>query len=133
MTVEIGRPCPLLQVFDMPTAVAFYRDVLGFELVTTSRPGPEFDWALLRLGGGELMLNTMYERHERPATPDAVRTLAHGDTALFFGCRDLDGAWARFKALGLEVKQPVVRHYGMRQLWLHDPDGYEICLQWPAS
>jgi hypothetical protein len=27
---------PLVQVFDMPTSVRFYRDVLGFEVVSTS-------------------------------------------------------------------------------------------------
>jgi catechol 2,3-dioxygenase-like lactoylglutathione lyase family enzyme len=45
---------PLLQVFDMPTAIAFYRDVLGFEVVSTSklRQG-HFDWALLKLHGVE--------------------------------------------------------------------------------
>jgi glyoxylase I family protein len=39
MAVEIRGLTPLLQVFDMPTSVRFYRDVLGFELVSTSQPG----------------------------------------------------------------------------------------------
>src|ERR1700694_4448499 len=56
MGIEIRGMAPLLQVFDMPTSIAFYRDVLGFEVVTTSNPGAErFDWALLRLNGIELM------------------------------------------------------------------------------
>lgn len=25
--------CPLMQVFDMPTSLAFYRDLLGFQVV----------------------------------------------------------------------------------------------------
>lgn len=57
MGIEIRGMAPLLQVFDMPTSIAFYRDVLGFEVVTTSKPGAEnFGWALLRLNGMELML-----------------------------------------------------------------------------
>jgi catechol 2,3-dioxygenase-like lactoylglutathione lyase family enzyme len=36
MSLTIEGFAPLLQVFDMPTSVAFYRDVLGFELVETS-------------------------------------------------------------------------------------------------
>jgi len=60
---------PLLQVFDMPISIAFYRDVLGFEVVATSRP-EQFGWALLRLNGVELMLNTAYEDDSRPAKPD---------------------------------------------------------------
>ena len=54
---------PLLQVFDMPTSIVFYRDVLGFEVVATSQPGEErFGWALLRLNGFELMLNTAFTK-----------------------------------------------------------------------
>ena len=36
MALDIHGIAPLLQVFDMPIAVRFYRDVLGFELVQTS-------------------------------------------------------------------------------------------------
>ena len=39
MGIEIRGMAPLLQVFDMPTSIAFYRDVLGFEVATTSKPG----------------------------------------------------------------------------------------------
>ena len=38
MAVEIRGMAPLFQVYDMPTSIAFYRDVLGFEVVTTSTP-----------------------------------------------------------------------------------------------
>ncbi len=30
--------CPLLEVFDMPASLAFYRDVLGFEVVASAPP-----------------------------------------------------------------------------------------------
>jgi catechol 2,3-dioxygenase-like lactoylglutathione lyase family enzyme len=67
MALKIEGICPLLEVFDMPKAIAFYCNLLGFEVVATSRPGNDFDWALLRLDDAELMLNTAYEKHERPA------------------------------------------------------------------
>ena len=74
---------PLLQVFDMPSPIKFYRDVLGFEVVTTSKPrGAHFDWAPLRLNGVELMLNTAYEEDARPPAPDPARFAAHDDACL---------------------------------------------------
>lgn len=79
------------------------------------------------------MLNTQYEASNRPPAPDPDRVAAHRDTALFFGCQDLDGAYAYLKAQGLNVKPPVVRDFGMRQLSLSDPDGYSLCLQWTAT
>ena len=51
MTLDIRGLVPLLQVFDMPTSIHFYRDILGFEVVNTSGPGEHFGWALLRLNG----------------------------------------------------------------------------------
>ena len=82
MAIEIKGMAPLLQVFDMPASIVFYRDVLGFQVVATSQPGEErFGWALLRLHGVELMLNTAYEDDSRPAEPDPARIAAHDDTA----------------------------------------------------
>ena len=133
MALDVEGVCPLLEIFDMPRAIAFYRDLLGFKVVATSQPGDDCDWALLKLNNAELMLNTAYERHERPIAPDPARVAAHRDTALFFGCRDLDEAYAHLRARGLEVKEPVTRDYGMRQLSFADPDGYSLCLQWPAA
>lgn len=133
MAIEIRGLAPLLSVFDMPTAVHFYRDVLGFELVTSSGPGEDFGWGLLRLNGVELMLNTAYDDDERPPAPDPACIAAHRDTALYFGCEDLDGVYRHLRAHGLNVKEPKVAPYGMRQLYVTDPDGYNLCFQWPAS
>jgi glyoxylase I family protein len=132
MALPIEGVCTLLQVFDMPRSVAFYRDVLGFGVVNSSQPGDDFDWGLLRRGDAELMLNTQFERNKRPPAPDPRRVAGHADTALFFHCRDLDAAYAQLRDRGVDVKPPVVRAYGMTQLTFTDPDGYGICLQCPA-
>ena len=134
MAIEIRGMAPLLQVFDMPTSIAFYRDVLGFEVVTTSKPrGEYFDWALLRLDGVELMLNTAYEEDARPLAPDPARIAAHDDTAIYFGCPDVDAAYAYLRTLGVAADEPKVAPYGMKQLYVHDPDGYNLCFQWSAK
>ena len=133
MAIVIRGLARLLQVFDMPASVRFYGDVLGFDLVATSRPGERFDWALLRLNGIELMLNTAYEEDARPAVPDAARVAAHEDTALFFGCPDIHNAYEHLRVNGMDVKEPLIQHYGMKQLYVRDPDGYGLCCQWPAT
>ena len=38
MGIVVKRITPLLQVFDMPTALAFYQDALGFEVVSSNVP-----------------------------------------------------------------------------------------------
>ena len=135
MTIDVRGLTPLLQVYDMPTSVRFYRDLLGFEVVSTSPVLGEdrFHWALLRLGDAELMLNTAYEFDgERPVEPDPARTAAHGDTGLFFGCPDVDRAYEELRGKGVTVQEPSVAPYGMKQMYLRDPDGYALCFQWSA-
>jgi glyoxylase I family protein len=133
MAIDVRGLAPLLDVFDMPTSVRFYRDVLGFEVVQTSGPGENYGWCLLRRNGVDLMLNTAYEDDQRPPGPDPARVAAHRDTALFFGCGDVDGAYDHLRGHGCKVQPPVVQAYGMKQLYVSDPDGYNLCFQWPAS
>ena len=135
MAIEIESVHPLLSVFDMPSAVHFYRDLLGFELVTHSPFYAEglFHWAMLRLGGAEIMLNTAYDEGQRPPHPAPSRIAAHGETTLYFGCPNVDAAFQHLLTIGLNPKPPSVAHYGMKQLYLNDPDGYGICFQWPAQ
>lgn len=137
MSLLIEGMAPLLQVFDMPESLRFYRDTLGFQLDQHSEPyGPgidEFDWVLLKLGRAELMLNTAYESGKRPATRDALRQGGHKDTMLFFGCPDVDGAYAWLKQKVPSIQPPQIAPYGMKQLFLRDPDDYGICLQWPTA
>lgn len=133
MPLDIRGMAPLLSVFDMPTSVRFYRDLLGFELVNQSQPGDNFGWCLLRFNGVELMLNTAYDDGQRPPALDPARAAAHDDTCLYFGCEDVDGVYQHLRAHGLKVKEPKVAPYGMKQLYAKDPDGYGLCFQWPAA
>jgi catechol 2,3-dioxygenase-like lactoylglutathione lyase family enzyme len=119
---------PLLQVFDLPTSLAFYREILGFEVVQSTS-----DWAWLKRDDVELMLNTAYESDQRPPAPDPRRIAAHDDTALYFGCPDVDAAFAYLRSRGVVTQEPRVAPYGMKQLYLSDPDGYNLCFQWRAS
>lgn len=134
MALRLAGLTPLIQVYDMPEAIGFYRDLLGFEIVDASEEieapeGRYFHWAWLRLGDADLMLNTAYDAGERPARRDPVRFDAHRDTGLFFGCPDVDAAYDHLRAQGLQLTPPTVAPYGMKQLWLRDPDGYELCFQ----
>ena len=141
MNIETNGVAPLLQVYDMPQALAFYRDVLGFSVVSASPEveTPEgrfshFMW--LRLGPVDVMLNTAYDEGERPAERIVAQQLYHADTCLFFGCADAAGVDATYETLQgkiFDLKPPTNAPYGMRQLSFNDPDGYGICFQAPVS
>jgi catechol 2,3-dioxygenase-like lactoylglutathione lyase family enzyme len=136
MALDLRGVCPLFMVYDMPTSLRFYRDVLGFEVVSTSPKIREdyFHWVWLKHGSAEIMLNTAFESdEERPAERDPARTAAHEDSCLYFACPDVHAAYEEFRRKGAPVEEPKVAPYGMTQLVLRDPDGYALCFQWPAK
>ncbi len=133
MTLAVNGVAPLLHVYDMPTALSFYRDLLGFAVTGQSQPRDECDWAMLQLGDAVLMLNTAYDDGERPGSPEPARVAAHLDTCLYFGCSDVDAAYELLRARGIVSDPPRVAWYGMKQLYFKDPDGYQLCFQWPAK
>ena len=122
---------PLIGVFDMPTSLAFYRDLLGFTVVSTS---PEVEtaegrfshWMWLRFGDAEIMLNTQYDSNERPKQPPEQRP---NDTAFYIGCSDVELAYRELTGRGLKAEHPKVAPYGLKLFSAEDPDGYTIVFQ----
>lgn len=137
MQLSFQGATPLFNVFDVPSSVAFYRDLLGFEVVSTSKPFDEepdnYGWVLLRRDAVSLMVNNMYENNIRPSEPDAARTHAHRDTVLYISSRELDAIVFHLRAQGVYVSGPVTTYYGMVQATVQDPDGYSLCFQRPAD
>ena len=134
-SMEIRGMTPLLQVFDMAASLKFYCEVLGFGIVQTdaNTTAPNHNWVWLRFNDIDLMLNTAYESDQRPQAADPRRVVAHGDTALYFGAPDVDAVYAYLRAKGIDVKEPAIAPYGMKQLYVEDPDGFELCFQWKAN
>ncbi len=131
-----GPLVPLLQVFDMPKACAFYTGALGFAVreaspVVETAEGRFNHWMWLKRDSVELMLNTAHDSNERPAMADAARWAGHGDVCLYFGCDDLDTLHAELVAHGVSVDPPRATPHGIREMPFRDPDGYLLCAQAP--
>jgi glyoxylase I family protein len=127
---------PLFQVFDMPASIRFYRDVLGFEIISTSAPysvAEDVDWALLRYNEIEVMLNTAYEKEKRPSVPVLTRITSHSDTCLYFGCPEIDKMYDHLAGQGIMLGKPIITGYQFKAIYIKDPDGFELCFHWPLD
>ena len=113
---------PLFFVEDIERSVAFYRDSLGFELANEWKPDGKLAWCRLERGSSALML----QQSIKEDGPAAGRGRG---VEFFFLCDDADALHAEFTARGLDIKRPTVAFYGMNQLFLQDPDGYQLCFQ----
>jgi glyoxylase I family protein len=136
MSIEVQGVAPLVQVFDMPRSLRFYRDVLGFTVTGKSDPKSDdpddVNWVMMQLCDACVMLNTAYDPDDVPEAPDAGRWTGHQDTCLYFGCPDVDAAYQHLLSKGFKADPPKVAWYGMKQLYINDPDGFGICFQWKA-
>jgi glyoxylase I family protein len=133
MNLEVRAMTPLLSVFDMPTSLKFYRDILGFAVTQDTGQGDESGWVMLQKSGVALMLNTAYDDDERPAAPNPAHHFVHQETCLYFLCPDPQAAFEFLKLKGFQLEPPKVAYYGMNQLYVRDPDGYTLCFQCQAE
>jgi uncharacterized glyoxalase superfamily protein PhnB len=125
-TAAVRELVPLLFVEDITRSVAFYRDRLGFEMTGAWEPEGRLAWCRLQRGGSWLML-------QQACDEDGPAEVRRRGVGFYFTCDDADALFAEFTARGLTLAPPTVAFYGMKQLFLKDPDGYELCFQNPTE
>jgi uncharacterized glyoxalase superfamily protein PhnB len=113
---------PLLFVEDIDRSVDFYRDRLGFEVTERWESAGKLAWCRLDRGGAAVMLQ------QACAEDGSAEGRGRGVT-FYFLCDDADAMHAELCASGLRVDAPEVAFYGMKQLFVNDPDGYALCFQ----
>ena len=126
-----------LNVDDPETALAFYRDVLDFEVRND-------------VGQGEMRWITMGPASQPdisvvlgPAAPEAPaderRLLADMMAKARIGLMvlttpDVDATFEKLQAAGADILQePIDQPWGARHAWLHDPDGYRLSIWSPLE
>lgn len=113
---------PSVRVTDMPAALRFYEDVLGFHL---ERGGPDESNCALKLGDARIMLETAAD-HYGPEYNAAIRERlgSRSPHSLYIEADDLDALHARVEAGEARVVDPLeARPWGQREFTVEDPEG----------
>jgi len=113
----------------MKRSLAFYRDILGFEVQGSWAPEGNLYWADLRHGDVAIMLNAKYEIDEQPASDDPASATWHHDTVLYLNTDNVDVAYEELRSRVPKLQPPTTAFYGMKQIHVTDPDGFCICIQ----
>lgn len=117
---------PNLLVADVARSIAFYRDVLGFQVETTVPNAAPFAFAIVRAGEVRIFLN-----EAQGATDEypAFEGRAIGGTLTLFidvtGVRDLHRALEGRVRVVLPLER---KWYGLTEFAIEDPDGWVITL-----
>jgi uncharacterized glyoxalase superfamily protein PhnB len=115
---------PLLVVADLDRSITFYRDQLGFSVVSEAKSEGQTFWCRLKRGGASIML----QQAEAEDGPAAGRGRG---VSFYFVCDDVDPVYAELLVRGLKLDLPEVAYYGMKQVHVLDPDGYSLCFESP--
>ena len=110
-----------LVVPDYDAGIAFYRDAVGFEVISDRDMGGGKRWVLLRPPGGEAAL--LLARAADPAQEAAVGNQTGGRVAFFLMSGDFAADHARMVAAGVDfLEAPRHESYGTVAVW-RDPFG----------
>jgi len=125
---EVGGAAPFFIVRNVPAALAFYRDQLGFEVTFQGPPGDVFFGMVQR---GRAML--MFKDVGVDPLPNCKREPGARWDAYFY-VPDPDALAAEFTARGVEFSQPLMdTHDDLRGFELRDTDGYVLFFGRPNS
>ncbi|MET7875598.1 VOC family protein [Micromonospora profundi] len=106
---------PIVTTTDLPRLIAFYRDVVGFELTYRFPENGEPEFVALRLGSSELGL---------AADPHAGDPALSRRWELCVYADDCDSAVEALRTGGATVTEaPVDQPWGERSARVTDPDG----------
>jgi catechol 2,3-dioxygenase-like lactoylglutathione lyase family enzyme len=119
--MNIQSCTPLLNVEDIDASLEFWRGLLGFEVANSYSYEGRLAWAMLTCGAARLMLN----RHG--GDPAARRQRApYTEGMVFFDVDSVHDLVRDLRAKGFDAPEPSRESYGLDELIIRDPDGYEI-------
>src|SRR5690606_8827107 len=113
-----------IPVVDIARALAFYRDVMGFE-IERDNPYGESRWIFMRIPGARTLLH--FEQVER------VERVERGETpALILATDDVDATCERLRGRGADIAhEPTDARWepGRRRAYGNHSDGIRVRLQ----
>jgi len=134
---------PNLMVTDVKKSVAFYRDVIGMEVMIYVDEGQKVYsedelgevipvFATLQWHGQQLMMQVAASLSEDVPEASQAQDPTFTGTLYFRDHTSPDEVLTRCQQKDI-IKKPMVAWYGMRELYLKDPDGYVVCVATRAS
>ena len=124
-TPEISGIAPFFIVSDVPAALAFYRDRLGFE-VTFQGPEPDdIFFGIVQRGAAMIMLKSVGVEPVPNCTRDIKQGIARWDA--YVHVPDPDALAAEFSSRDVKFFEPLQdTGDGLRGFELQDADGYVL-------
>jgi catechol 2,3-dioxygenase-like lactoylglutathione lyase family enzyme len=129
---EISGIAPLFIVKNVPAALAFYRDRLGFEVEYEGPEPNDIFFGIVQRGGAGIMFKDVGVEPVPNYTRDVSKGTARWDA--YLQVPDPDALAAEFASRNVEFSVPLKdTEEGLRGFELKDADGYVLFFGHPRS
>ena len=129
---EICAIAPFFIVHDVPRALAFYRDRLGFDITFQGPEPDDIFFGIVERGAAMIMLKAVGVDPVPNYTRDVKQGIARWDAYLYVP--DPDALAAEFLSRDVEFSEPLKdTDDGLRGFELKDADGYVLFFGRPRS
>ena len=119
---EISGIAPFFIVKNVPAALRFYRDFLGFDITFQGPSEDDIFFGIVQRGAAMIMLKDIGVDPVPNCTRDIKKRIARWDAYLYVP--DPDGLAAEFSLRNVEFCQPLRDDDGLRGFEVKDTDGY---------
>jgi catechol 2,3-dioxygenase-like lactoylglutathione lyase family enzyme len=125
-TAEISSIAPFFIVKDVPAAMAFYRDRLGFKIVFQGPEPNDIFFGIVRRGGAMILLKAVGVEPVPNCTRDIKQGIARWDA--YLDVPDPDALAAEFASRHVEFFKPLFKDDddGLHGFEVRDADGYVL-------
>lgn len=122
---------PNLMVEDVNKTVKFYEEVLGFKCDQTVPESGQYEWASVKSGDVEIMLQA---RDSLSADFPTFQELPTGGTLTFYiRMQDIQILYEQARQQVEFTQELKETFYGMREFSIKDPNGYILVFAEPVS
>jgi catechol 2,3-dioxygenase-like lactoylglutathione lyase family enzyme len=130
--MDITSIAPFFIVKNVPAALAFYRDRLGFEIAFQGPEPDDIFFGIVRRGAAQILLKAIGVDPVPNHTRDIKQGWAPWDA--FVDAADPDALAAEFSSRDVEFFQPLTDDDdGLRGFAVQDADGYVLFFGRPRS
>ena len=129
---EITGIAPFFIVRNVPAALAFYRDRLGFDITFQGPSDDDIFFGIVRRGAATIILKDVGVEPVPNYTRDVSKGTARWDA--YLQVPDPDALAAEFSSRNVELSRPLMDDSdGLRGFELKDADGYVLFFGRPRS
>ena|SRR5947209_5097329 len=124
MTTSLKKMTSNLMVEDVNKTIAFYKDVLSFELLATVPETGQFNWAMMRRDNVEIMFQARASiTEEFPVLKDRV---IGGSLTFYIEVEDIQALYTRLQDHVTIVQEMHTTFYGTREFAILDCNGFVL-------